>query len=105
MQGSPDRADKKGLLPSLEVRLVQESPKNPKVQPLRVQRRGESNRKLGYKRKKTTQQQSQHNGGQHCQAGYTINRADIGVEGSRQSLALFGFGPPTAKDGLRRDGW
>ena len=27
VQGSPDRADKKGLLPSPEVRLVQESPK------------------------------------------------------------------------------
>jgi hypothetical protein len=47
VQVSPDRADKKRLLPSPEVRLVQESPKkNPRVQSLRVQRRGESNREL-----------------------------------------------------------
>jgi hypothetical protein len=101
VQGSPDRADKKGLLPSPEVRLVQESPKNPKVQPLRVQRRGEVTGSLGTKGRK------QHNNNHNTTEDSIVKRdtpsteRTSGGDGSRQSLALFGFGPPTAKDGLR----
>jgi len=48
VQGSPDRADKKGLLPSPEVRLVQESPKKTRrAQSMRVQKKKRGETKAG----------------------------------------------------------